>query len=75
MRVSQVSLLRLVRMAPWVVGDEMIGARVSGIGVRGHRRPALMIIQNCSPNCKTNPPVIVQLFEFDARSARPFRME
>lgn len=35
---SQVSLLRLVRMPPWVswvVGDEMIGIRVSGIGVDG----------------------------------------
>lgn len=36
------------------------------------RRPALMIIRNCSPICKTNPSVIVQLLEFDGigRAAR-----
>ena len=50
MRVSQVCLLRLVRMAPWVVGDETIGARVSGIGAGG-RALMIMLIQNCSPIC------------------------
>jgi hypothetical protein len=50
MRVNQVFLLRLVRMAPWVVGDETIGARVSGIGAGG-RALIIMLIQNCSPIC------------------------
>ena len=45
MRVSQVCLLRLVRMAPWVVGDETIGATVSGIGAGG-RALMIMLIQN-----------------------------
>jgi len=39
-------------------GDETIGTIESGIGVS-----ALMIIQNCSAICKTNPSVIVQPYE------------